>query len=147
MTCCVEDVVVSSMVMFILPPLTAGQIALLGTGMGAHSSTLRPAVANSRASISGCWTSRGYVLMTPGSRARTRLFQYSRASRCRPGRDDRRRLSRLAGLSSGRMGHHSLQWNVVSPTLFAVASLVVGIPTDSNKFQLVGTMLYGARSV
>src|ERR1700719_1865605 len=141
--------VVSSMVLFILPPLTAGQIMLLlDRYLGAHFFDTQ---AGGSAVL---WQHffwlfghpEVYVLMLPGFACASEIIPvFSR----KPMFGRAAMIGATIGigmLSSGVWAHHmfAVGMKTSSNIYFAVASMAVGIPTGIKLFNWLGTM-YGGR--
>jgi len=141
--------VVSSMVIFILPPLTAGQIMLLlDRYLGAHFFDTQ---AGGSAVL---WQHffwlfghpEVYVLMLPGFACASEIIPvFSRKPMF--GRAAMIGATIAIGMvSSGVWAHHmfAIGMSASSNIYFAVASMVVGIPTGIKIFNWLGTM-YGGK--
>ena len=141
--------VVSSMVLFILPPLTAGQIMLLlDRFLGAHFFDTQ---AGGSAVL---WQHffwlfghpEVYVLMLPGFACANEIIPvFSRKPMF--GRAAMIGATVAIGMvSSGVWAHHmfTVGMTASSNIYFAVASMVVGIPTGIKIFNWLGTM-YGGK--
>jgi cytochrome c oxidase subunit 1 len=141
--------VVSSMVLFILPPLTAGQLMLLlDRYLGAHFFDTQ---AGGSAVL---WQHffwlfghpEVYVLMLPGFACASEIIPvFSR----KPMFGRPAMIGATIGigmLSSGVWAHHmfTVGMTASSNIYFAVASLAVGIPTGIKIFNWLGTM-YGGK--
>jgi cytochrome c oxidase subunit I len=141
--------VVSSMVLFILPPLTAGQIMLLlDRYLGAHFFDTQ---AGGSAVL---WQHffwlfghpEVYVLVLPGFACASEIIPvFSRKPMFgRPAMIGA--TIGIAMLSSGVWAHHmfAIGMTTSSNIYFAVASMAVGIPTGIKIFNWLGTM-YGGK--
>src|SRR6266403_518643 len=141
--------VVSSMILFILPPLTAGQIMLLlDRYLGAHFFDTQ---AGGSAVL---WQHffwlfghpEVYVLMLPGFACANEIIPvFSRKPMF--GRAAMIGATVAIGMvSSGVWAHHmfTVGMTASSNIYFAVASMVVGIPTGIKIFNWLGTM-YGGK--
>jgi cytochrome c oxidase subunit 1 len=141
--------VVSSMVLFIMPPLTAGQIMLLlDRYLGAHFFDTQ---AGGSAIL---WQHffwlfghpEVYVLMLPGFACANEIIPvFSRKPMF--GRAAMVGATVAIGMvSSGVWAHHmfTVGMSASSNIYFAVASMVVGIPTGIKIFNWLGTM-YGGK--
>ena len=141
--------VVSSMVLFIMPPLTAGQIMLLlDRFLGAHFFDTQ---AGGSAVL---WQHffwlfghpEVYVLMLPGFACASEIIPvFSR----KPMFGRAAMIGATIGIgmvSSGVWAHHmfSVGMSASSNIYFAAASMVVGIPTGVKIFNWLGTM-YGGK--